>query len=77
MQVEARMRQMEGRDLASDSVTKTPGGPTKYDKARANGGLLASTPAAYSTDVDLQIKATEACVHDALAKKSKKARFWS
>jgi hypothetical protein len=55
LQVEARLRILEGRVLEMDSVQLTPGGPAQYDKSRGSGGLLMATPAAYSTDADLQM----------------------
>ena len=51
---------MEGRDLAADSVAKSPGGPAKYDKMRASGGTLATTPVAYGTDMDVQMADADA-----------------
>ena len=67
------MRQMEGRALAADAVGKSPGGPAKYDKAAASGGLLALTPAAYGVDTDIQMAGTEE--NGASEKKSKKVCF--
>ena len=55
LQVEARLRQLEGRDLGAAAIGGTPGGPAKYDKSRASGSMLASAQPAYATDADMQL----------------------
>jgi hypothetical protein len=55
LQIEARARQMEGRDLGQQAAT--PGGkqpPQKYERGRqgAAPGLL-TTPQAYNPDADV------------------------
>lgn len=62
MQVEARVRQLEGRDLGAAAVAANPGGPAKYDKSRSAGLLLASTQPAYATDADMQLGDDDAAV---------------
>jgi hypothetical protein len=58
------LRQMEGRDLAAETIVRNAGGPAKYDKARAGGALLASTATAYATDADVKMAESE---EDAMA----------
>lgn len=65
-QVEARLRQLEGRALASDAAQAKPlVQPQKYDKERvANGGVLTSA-GGYNADADV------AAVADGKKKKKK------
>ena len=52
LQVEARLRQLEGRAPASAGL-KARAQPTKYDAARPDGGALASRPAGYDDAGDV------------------------
>lgn len=68
-QVEARLRQLEGRALAGDSATPRAdkGETPKYDAARQSGAKgLAATPKAYNADGDV--------VAEANGKKEKKEK---
>jgi hypothetical protein len=56
LQVEARLRQLEGREHEVEAVTRTPSGPAKYDSMKAEGGLMEATPATYNTDADIVMK---------------------
>ena len=56
MQVEARMRQLEGRQLAVEGAKpKGKEQPAKYDKTKQGGanGALAAVPKAYNADADV------------------------
>ena len=64
-QVEARLRQLEGRTLASagGAGLKAKAQPTKYDSSRPDGAALAARPAGYDDAGDV-----------AAAKKDKKEK---
>lgn len=71
MQIEARLRQMEGRDLGQASATTggANGAIPKYDRSKQGAAPgLASTAAAYNPDADVSATA-------AGSEKKKKVRF--
>ncbi len=52
-QVEARLRQLEGKMLGSEAGTaKGKEQPAKYDKTKQAGAAIASVPKAYNADAD-------------------------
>lgn len=53
VQVEARLRQLEGKLLGSEAGTaKGKDQPAKYDKTKQAGAAIASVPKAYNADAD-------------------------
>ena len=71
LQVEARLRQLEGRELEGDAVIHTPSGPSKYDSSKSDGSLVAVTPASYNADADVAMDDTPAPENGASDKKKK------
>lgn len=56
LQVEARLRQLEGKALATDGAgARGKEQASKYDKAKADGGALAAPTKAYNADADVQM----------------------
>jgi nucleolar protein 58 len=55
--VEARMRQLEGKALATDGAgARGKEQPGKYDNGKAAGGAAATAPKAYNADADAPVK---------------------
>lgn len=55
-QVEARLRQLEGKTLADEGAKpKGKEQPGKYDKTKANGSAVAAAPKAYNADADVAV----------------------
>jgi hypothetical protein len=70
MQVEARLRQLEGHSLGADSaVPRGQQQPQKYKPA--GNGALPSQPKAYNADTDVSAPAADAAAD---GKKKKKVR---
>lgn len=76
MQVEARLRQLEGRELEGDAIMYTPGGPSKHDSGKPDGSLVAVTPVAYNADADVAMdEPAEEAPNGGTEKKKKKVRL--
>ena len=71
VQVEARLRQLEGRELEGDAIMHTPSGPSKYDSSKPDGSLVAVTPATYNADADVAMDETPAAENGSEKKKKK------
>lgn len=72
MQIEARLRQLEGRSLESEAVVIAGSGPAKYDSSKPDGGMLATVPATYNTAADVAMDTKEDGNDGAEAGKKKK-----
>lgn len=76
MQVEARLRQLEGRQLAAEAAK--PRGlpnPEKYDAGRQSGNAaIVSTPQAYNADADVAMNGTDKKEKKKKDKEEKKKR---
>lgn len=62
MQVESRLRQLEGKLLGSESAQpRGKAEPQKYDSARQGAaGALLTAPKAYNTDADVAMEPAKA-----------------
>lgn len=59
LQIEARLRQLEGRALEGEAVIVPARGPAKYDSSKPDGGMLSSVPATYNTGADVAMDDAE------------------
>lgn len=72
VQIEARLRQLEGRALEGEAVVVPARGPAKYDSSKPDGGALASAPATYNTGADVAMDDAA----DKAEKKKKVCSLW-
>lgn len=59
VQIEARLRQLEGRALEAEAVVVPAQGPAKYDSSKPDGGMLSAVPATYNTGADVAMDDAE------------------
>lgn len=73
MQVEARLRQLEGKALGALSARKTGSNPQKYDKFRSSDspGMI-TTPRAYNVEGDIAMETPKSKEKSSKTEKEKK-----